>query len=203
MSDSPVTPGAAGSSGSRGARIVVGVSGSPGSLTALSRAAEEARARRAELWPVLAWQPPGGGDLVARRAPAPAAPHDVWQRLARERLLGILADVFGNAGPGVGMCALVAHGTPGLALVEVADRENDVLVVGAGRRSPWHRACHRSVTRYCLSHAACPVLAVPPSPLEQHLTTAHRRNTWHLRLDTRELDRGTGARGQGWWPKVR
>ncbi|GAA4087916.1 hypothetical protein GCM10022233_83700 [Streptomyces shaanxiensis] len=36
---------------------------------------------------------------------------------------GLLADVFGACGPGVWMCALVAPGTPGRALVEVADRK--------------------------------------------------------------------------------
>ena len=51
------------------ARVVVGVSGSTGSLAALCRAAGEARHRGAELWPVLAWEPPGG-DLAARRSPA-------------------------------------------------------------------------------------------------------------------------------------
>ncbi|MER7188143.1 universal stress protein, partial [Streptomyces hyaluromycini] len=39
-------------------RVVVGVSGSLGSVTALRRAVAEARRRQAELWPVLAWEPP-------------------------------------------------------------------------------------------------------------------------------------------------
>ncbi|MEV6167529.1 universal stress protein [Streptomyces sp. NPDC051954] len=176
------------SDGLAAARVVVGVSGSLGSLTALSRAAEEARRRQAQLWPVLAWEPPGG-DVAARRNPAPSVLVDEWQRLARERLLTALDDVFGDAGPGVGMHALVARGTPGLALVEIADRESDLLVVGAGRRSAWHRACSRSAGRYCLAHAGCPVLAVPPSPLESELAAVHRRNAWRLRLDTRELNR--------------
>ncbi|MGW1363824.1 universal stress protein [Streptomyces chartreusis] len=176
----------AGSDGPARARVVVGVSGSLGSLTALSRAADEARRRDAELWPVLAWQPPGG-ELAARRGPGASLLTDEWQEMARERLVDVLKDVFGGTGPGVWMYALVAHGTPGLALVEIADREDDILVVGAGRRSPWHRACHRSVTRYCLAHAACPVLAVPPSPLESELASVHRRNAWRLRLDTGDL----------------
>ncbi|MFJ7071110.1 universal stress protein [Streptomyces sp. NPDC098781] len=166
-------------------RVVVGVSGSLGSVTALSRAADEARRRGAELWPVLAWQPPGG-DLASRRGPATSLPAEEWRRLARERLLGILDDVFGDTGPGVWMYAVVAHGTPGAALVEVADREEDILVVGTGRRDPWHRVSHRSVTRYCLAHAACPVLAVPPSPLESELAAVRRRNAWR-RLDARDL----------------
>ncbi|MEV7366195.1 universal stress protein [Streptomyces sp. NPDC091299] len=169
------------------ARVVVGVSGSLGSLTALRRAADEARRREAELWPVLAWEPPGG-DLVSRHGPGTTVMVETWQNLAREKMLTALADVFGKVGPGVAMRALVARGTPGPALVEIADRDSDVLVVGAGRRSLWHRACSRSVSRYCLTHAACPVFAVPPSPLEAELAAAHRRNVLGLGLDTGCLD---------------
>ncbi|ANP52479.1 nucleotide-binding universal stress UspA family protein [Streptomyces griseochromogenes] len=167
-------------------RVVVGVSGSLGSITALCRAAGEARRRGAELWPVLAWMPPGG-ELSGRRFPPPNDLADEWERLARERLLTALDDAFGAAGPGVAMRALVARGATGPALVDIAGREDDVLVVGAGRRSVLHRAVTRSVSHYCLTHAGCPVLAVPPSPLESELAAVHRRNTWRLRLDTRHL----------------
>lgn len=165
------------------ARVVVGVSGSLGSLTALCRAAQEARSRGAELWPVLAWEPPGG-QLAANRSTASCVQAYEWREPARERLLTALRDAFGEEGPGVAMCALVAHGTPARALVDVADRADDVLVVGAGRRGLWHRAFGPSVSRYCLAHAHCPVLAVPPSPLEAELAALHRRNAWRLRLDT-------------------
>ncbi|MFI6558629.1 universal stress protein [Streptomyces sp. NPDC050534] len=168
------------------ARVVVGVSGSLGSLTALCRAADEARRRDASLWPVLTWEPPGG-ELAARRSPASALMAGEWQHLARERLLAALDDVFGDSGPGVPMSALVVRGAPGRALVETADRETDVLIVGAGRRSPLHRALAPSVSRYCLAHATCPVLAVPPSPLESQLTAVHRRNIWRLRLDAGDV----------------
>ncbi|WP_326716295.1 MULTISPECIES: hypothetical protein [unclassified Streptomyces] len=43
------------------------------------------------------------------------------------------------------------------------------------------------MSRYCLAHARCPVLAVPPSPLEADLAAAHLRNVWRLRLDTRHF----------------
>lgn len=179
-----------------GARVVVGVSGSLGSLTALRRAAEEARCRNAELWPVLAWEPPGG-DLAARHSPGATVMVGAWQDLARQRLLSALGDVFGETGPGVPMHALVARGVPGTALVETADRDGDVLVVGAGRRSRWHRACSRSVSRYCLAHAGCPVLAVPPSPLEAELAVAHRRNLWRLGLDTGRLEKESAPVAEG------
>ena len=170
------------------ARLAVGVSGSPGSLTALVRAAEEARRRGAELWPVLAWEPPGG-DLAARRSPAAAVMVPQWERMARERLLKALRDVFGGTDSGLPGEALVARGAPGRALVQLDDRESDVIVVGTGRQGRLHRALWPSVGRYCLAHAGCPVLAVPPSPLQAALDAVHRRNLLRLRLDTGRLER--------------
>ncbi|KUN82222.1 hypothetical protein AQJ66_22385 [Streptomyces bungoensis] len=170
------------------ARFVVGVSGSPGSLTALGRAADEARHRGAELWPVLTWQAPEG-DVAARRCPASTSMVPEWERLARERLVAALRDVFGSTGTGLAGHALVVRGAPGPALVRTADRDDDVLVIGAGGRGRLHRALWPSVSRYCLAHAACPVLAVPPSPLQAALASVHRRNAWRLRLDTRDLQK--------------
>ena len=166
-------------------RVVVGVSGSLGSVTALRRAATEARLREAELWPVLAWEPPGG-ELAARRSPPPAPLVQEWRRTARERRADVLDQVFGDTGAGIPLHGVVVRATPGLALVETADRDEDILVVGAGRRG-WRRLFSGRVTRYCLTHAHCPVLAVPPSPLADALTSAHRRNAWHLPLDVRQL----------------
>lgn len=167
------------------ARVVVGVSGSLNSVTALRRATALARRVGAELWPVLAWEPPGG-DPAARRGPAPGLLTEEWRRLAKQRLASVLDEIFGVEGPGVPMHALVVRGSPGRALVATANREDDVLVVGTGRRG-LQRAFSGRVCRHCLAHARCPVLAVPPSPLESDLLSVHRRNTWHLRIDTRGL----------------
>ncbi|GHI09272.1 hypothetical protein AQI88_31420 [Streptomyces cellostaticus] len=166
-------------------RVVVGVSGSLGSVTALRRAAALARRLGAELWPVLAWEPPGG-DPAARRTPAAGLLVEEWQRLAKQRLASVLDEIFGEDGPGVPLHAVIVRGTPGRALVATADREHDLLVVGAGRRG-LQRAFSGRVSRHCLTHAVCPVLAVPPSPLESDLVAVHRRNAWHLRMDTRGL----------------
>ncbi|MFJ9867076.1 universal stress protein [Streptomyces sp. NPDC101165] len=170
---------------SAAARVVVGVSGSLGSVTALRRAAALARRLGAELWPVLAWEPPGG-DPAARRSPAAGLLVEEWQRLAKQRLASVLEEIFGEDGPGVPMHAVIVRGTPGRALVVTADRDSDLLVVGAGRRG-LQRAFSSRVSRHCLAHADCPVLAVPPSPLESDLVSVHRRNAWHLRMDTRGL----------------
>ncbi|MEU3827832.1 universal stress protein [Streptomyces sp. SID486] len=166
-------------------RVVVGVSGSLGSVTALRRAAALARRLGAQLWPVLAWEPPGG-DYAARRSPGAGLPAEEWQRLAKQRLASVLEEIFGADGAGVPMRAVVVRGAPGPALVATADREDDVLVVGAGRRG-LRRAFAGRVSRHCLAHAVCPVLAVPPSPLQSELLSVHRRYAWHLRIDTRGL----------------
>lgn len=99
----------------------------------------------------------------------------------------MLDEVFESEGPGMSMRALVVRGNPGPALVETASGEDDVLVVGAGRRGHRPRTFSGWVSRYCLTHAACPVLAVPPSPLESELAAVHRRNTWRLRLDPHRI----------------
>ncbi|WP_327371252.1 universal stress protein [Streptomyces sp. NBC_01217] len=175
-------------SDAEGRRIVAGVSGSLGSLVALHRAASEARRHGAELLAVLAWEPPGG-ELAHRSSVFPPQV-DAFRREAGERLLTALRTAFGDAGPGVPFQGLVARGTPGYALVEIADRADDLLVVGAGCRGRVHRTLFPSVARYCVAHAACPVLAVPPSPLQNELTSVHRRVRWRLPLDTRELTDG-------------
>jgi nucleotide-binding universal stress UspA family protein len=167
------------------ARVVVGVSGSLGSVTALRHATALARRLGAELWPVLAWEPPGG-DAATRRSATSGLPTEDWQRLAKQRLASVLDEIFGEDGPGVTAYPVVVRGLPGPALVATADGDTDLLVVGAGRRG-LRRAFSGRVSRHCLAHAVCPVLAVPPSPLESALMAVHRRNAWHRRMDTREL----------------
>ncbi|MEJ8646137.1 universal stress protein [Streptomyces sp. MS1.HAVA.3] len=166
-------------------RVVVGVTGSPGSLTALHRAAAEARVRDAELRVVLAWQSPGG-ELGSRNGLVPAAPEQC-RAAAVERLREVLDTAFGAAKAGVTLAGFTVRGTPGAALVDTACDPEDLLVVGTGSRAPLRRLVRPSVARYCLAHAACPVLVVPPSPLQAELQSVHRRNVWRIPLDPREL----------------
>ncbi|WP_371650693.1 MULTISPECIES: universal stress protein [unclassified Streptomyces] len=166
-------------------RVVVGVSGRLGSLTALHRAAVEARRMDATLCAVLAWVPPGG-ELGHRESPTLDLLAEC-RRIAGEQLLNAFDCAFGPSGPGVPLQGLVVRGRPGPALVEAAGRSGDLLVVGAGARGRLHRMMRLSVARYCLTHATCPVLAVPPSPLQRELDAVQRRNSWRLHLDVREL----------------
>ncbi|MBP2041182.1 universal stress protein [Streptomyces avidinii] len=169
-------------------RVVAGSCGSLGSLTALHRAAAEARARDAELWVVLAWQPPIGGP--GSRGSTGGTPLLAGCRdAAVERLRGILDTAFGASPPGVHLAGLTVRATPGAALVDTVRDPGDLLVVGTGSRAPLLRALRPSVARYCLAHAPCPVLAVPPSPLQADLDAVHRRNVWRRPLDAGDLTR--------------
>ncbi|MGP3690242.1 universal stress protein [Streptomyces sp. IBSNAI002] len=166
-------------------RVVVGATGTLGSLAALHRAAAEARVRDAELWVVLAWQSPGG-ELGSRNGLGPSVPAEC-RAAAVGRLREVLDTAFGAVKPGVTLAGLTVRGTPGAALVDTAREPDDLLVVGTGPRTPLRRFVRPSVARYCLAHAACPVLVVPPSPLQADLDAAHRRNFWRIPLDPREL----------------
>ncbi len=140
-------------------RVIVGASGSPGSLCAVRYALTLARANAVPLEAVIAWLPPGG-DLAERRCPDPAL-RRTWSESARQRLLHVLEDACGGATPDVSLSMITVRSEPGPALVDAADSADDLLVVGAGRRGLLRRIWHGRVTRYCMAHARCPVLAIP------------------------------------------
>jgi hypothetical protein len=73
----------------------------------------------------------------------------------------------------------VERGETGPVLVDTASQPDDLLIIGTGRRGCLRRMLHASVGRYCLAHAKCPVLAVPPSALMDEMS--HRLRSWHLR----------------------
>ncbi|MFH8385657.1 universal stress protein [Kitasatospora sp. NPDC018058] len=158
-------------------RVVVGVSGSLGSLAALHRGVAEARERGAVLVPVLAWEPPGG-ELGYRRSPCPPLLAAV-REAAEQRLNEALDAAFGGADPGVPMRPVVIRGQSGPALVHVADRADDLLVLGRSG-GPLRRRLRRSVSAYCAREAGCPVLIVPVPELLHDLESLHRRTRWHL-----------------------
>jgi nucleotide-binding universal stress UspA family protein len=144
-------------------RIVVGVHGSLGSLQALRYAAGEARDRRVPLVPVIAWVPPGG-DLAERRHPSPYL-RQVWREDASKKLLAAFDEGLGGMPDDLDVQTYVERGEAGQVLAAIASKPGDVLVIGTGRQSLPSRALRKSVGRYLLAHANCPVLAVPPSAL--------------------------------------
>jgi nucleotide-binding universal stress UspA family protein len=163
-------------------RIIVGVHGSLGSLQALRYAADEARERCVPLVPVIAWVPPGG-DAAERSRPSPYL-RRIWRDEARKRLLNAFDAGLGGIPTDVRVEPLVERGETGQVLVEVAGQPGDLLVIGTGRRGFFSRALHKSVGRYCLAHARCPVLAVPPSALMDEMS----RRPWRLRRHAHSIE---------------
>ncbi|MFD8073308.1 universal stress protein [Streptomyces sp. NPDC059718] len=151
-------------------RVVVGVSGSLNSLVALQRAGAEARLTGRRLLAVLVWTRTEAG-----APPWSSGPVSTSARNAAARLLtATLNDVFAATADDLHIDGLAISGRPGETLVKIAQREGDLLVLGAGRRQrlgPWHSP----VARHCLAHASCPVLTVPPSPLQLDLEAMTRR----------------------------
>jgi nucleotide-binding universal stress UspA family protein len=143
-------------------RIVVGVHGSLGSLQALRYAALEAQRRQAVLVPIIAWVPPGG-DLAERRQPVYTL-RRVWRDAAHDRLFDSFDRGLGGPPADLDVEPHVVRGPAGPVLIDSATGPDDLLVVGTGRRGGLRRL-RRSVSRYCLAHAHCPVIAVPPSDL--------------------------------------
>jgi nucleotide-binding universal stress UspA family protein len=144
-------------------RVIAGVSGSPRGLPALRYAAALAHGHHAVLVPLLTWVPPGS-ELADHRCPCRYL-REEWERGARERLRDALAAAFGGEPADVTTEPAVVRGEPGPVLVQAASRAGDLLVIGTGRHGRLERIAGGKTSRYCLAHAACPVLAVPPSAL--------------------------------------
>ncbi|HEV3382412.1 MAG TPA: universal stress protein [Trebonia sp.] len=177
-------------------RIVVGVHGSLGSLQALRYAADEARERGVPLAPVIAWVPPGG-DFAERGHPSPYL-RQMWREAARDRLSAAFDDGLGGVPGDMRIEPRVERGETGPVLVDVADKPGDLLVIGTGRRSLLARALRKSVGRYLLAHAKCPVVAVPPSSLMDEMRRPRPLGLpWPLRrrpniLDTSDISELSG-----------
>jgi nucleotide-binding universal stress UspA family protein len=168
-------------------RIIVGVHGSLGSLQALRYAAAEARERNATLVPVIAWIPPGG-DMAERSRPSPYL-RQIWRDEARKRLFGAFEAGLGGLPADLPVEPHVERGEAGQVLVALADRPDDLIVIGTGQRG-LTRAMRRSVGRYCLAHAGCPVLAVPPTRLMDEMGGLRGRR---LRRRARDITSGAAA----------
>jgi len=158
-------------------RIVVGIDGSLGSLQALRYATDEARRRDVPLLPVIAWVPPGG-DLAERRHSSPYL-RKIWRDAAWERLTAAIDDGLGGVPADLRVEPHVERGETGPVLVDIANQPEDLIVVGTGRRGALGRLARRSVARYCLAHAKCPVLAIPPSALMDEM--GHGLRSWQRR----------------------
>ncbi|MGH3900309.1 MAG: universal stress protein [Pseudonocardiaceae bacterium] len=143
--------------------VVVGVDGSPVSYTALRWALAYAGRTGAQVRAVSCWTP-----VVARgweaAVTAEPVPSEAEQEARAERELAeVVAAALVRVPAGSTRVAVrqkVARERAGPVLVNEAHGAA-LLVVGHGPRST--ELLHRSVSWYCLRHATCPVLVIPPA----------------------------------------
>jgi nucleotide-binding universal stress UspA family protein len=168
---------------SHSGRVVVGVSGTPSSLAALRAAVAEARRSGSQLVAVLAWLP-AGGEIAYRRAPCPPLLR-VWEDEAAWRLRNSFDEAFGGVPTDLPAELVVVRGDAADSLVQLADRPDDLLVIGAGARGTFARMIHGGTARRCLGRSRCHVLAVPAPDLLRSLPwrRRHRRPTAPRELD--------------------
>lgn len=165
-------------------RVIVGVDDSGPGLAALAVAARLATLHGSTLIAVRAWAlglPRHGG----RRMRHLSHPHVVLsfsgaeQRAAARVLIRrAFRGVFGRTPAGVQVEIKTPDCDPALALVRMARRPGDVIVVGRDSGRWLRRLIHGSVSQYCVRHAHCPVLLVPASgrPRETGRAAGRRRS---------------------------
>jgi nucleotide-binding universal stress UspA family protein len=137
-------------------RVVVGVEDSLAGLRALRVAVAEARRRGAALHALRAWT------VSLSRAGSPGVWCDELRDVAADRVVAAFDKAMGGAPDDLEVVAGTLVGPPGKALVDYAHRDDDLLVVGATQGNRLLRLVRASVPRYCVAHAQCPVLVVPP-----------------------------------------
>lgn len=135
-------------------RVVVGIDGSATAQRALRWAIAEARARRATLQVVHAWQAPIVGGPFALLAYDPA----IAEQTAHQILEGAVA---AEDTAGLDVDRVVTCGSAPVALLDAA-RSASVVVVGSRGRGGFQSLLLGSVSQQVTSHARCPVVVVPP-----------------------------------------
>lgn len=141
---------------SRPGRIVVGIGRSLGGYQALRFAVAEARRRETTILAVRTFLSAHGAQGVLSADHMATAAVDHVKLAFTEALGGIPWDV--------GIEILAQEGTPAHMLVSIACRESDMLVIGGcGVRRWTHR--RSTIARFCVRHATCPVVVVPPTAL--------------------------------------
>lgn len=146
--------------------IVVGLDQSESGAAALRWAEAQARRTGARLRIVHAWQLQAPEVFVAAAELREAKAQD-----ARARATQWIRDALGD-GPGVPPWTLeVLEANPGLALVDRSHNAG-LLVIGTREHTGLRRLVAGSVSHYALSHATCPVVAVPPAKAGGELAAA-------------------------------
>ncbi|MDF2709421.1 MAG: hypothetical protein K0R62_5073, partial [Nonomuraea muscovyensis] len=102
-------------------------------------------------------------------------------RRARDAVWTAFEEALGQVPGDLDISATALRGGAGPTLVDLADRADDLIVLGVGDPRPLRRWRARVTARHCVAHAGCPVLAVP---LPGHLRALSR-----TRLRRRDVER--------------
>lgn len=138
--------------------IVVGLDDSPASKAALLWAADQATNTGAGLRAVHALDWPLG--LTAAGFPAPVDFIELSRAELEDSYRQKYTELFDSISPRLGWILQFAGGNAGQVLVQQS-RDARLLVVGTREHVGLGRLVSGSVSHYCLSHATCPVVAVP------------------------------------------
>lgn len=136
-------------------KIVVGFDGSTMSTAALQWAAEHSRLSGAPLLAVHTWEQPSAEEYAGG-----VELRHLTGRDAREDANSWVAAALGERTEGLSIQVDVIEGSAGPVLVKRA-QDAALLVVGTREHTGLRRLVSGSVSHYCLSHASCPVVAVP------------------------------------------
>ncbi|MDN5761986.1 MAG: universal stress protein [Microlunatus sp.] len=137
--------------------IVVGLDLSPSSEVALKWAADYARMSGQPVRAVHAMPVPSAlASVGVLGMPSPEPLDDIDEVYRRD-----VEEMFASVSPEPGWRLDFFVDDAGPALV-AAGAEAAVIVVGTREHTGIGRLIYGSVSRYCLSHARCPIVAVPP-----------------------------------------
>lgn len=143
--------------GRRADRVIVGVDAGISGLRALRMAVDEARRRGAELHALRVWwvSPRAGAGIPQLREDGLA--------LARQVVADAFSDAMGGPPTDLKIVVMLPEGEPARALVAYSDRDDDILFCGSTSRAGLHWLRGPGVAAYCVTHAGCPVVVVPPA----------------------------------------
>jgi len=171
-------------------RVIVGVDGSLTSLRALRQAVDEAIRRQADLTVIhvrAPARPNAQAALIGIPDLTPWPGEQTSRSLDREAeaLIATCIDE-GLGGPPVGVAVrmVVDVGIPQVCLVHQTRHDEDLLVVGTRGSRRWSHPWRHSVSRYCITHANCPVLVVPPDSFARAMRRSGHSfwSPWHRDL---------------------
>jgi nucleotide-binding universal stress UspA family protein len=167
----------------RPSRVIVGVGDLEDGVRPLAWALAEARRRGAQLHAVRAWREPS----------QPGSMSGDWRHLleegAEKTLVEALRLVTGGMAPDFSCRLAARQGFPADVLLTYAGQDDDLLVLGAGRRGLSGLFGQRTVYR-CVRKAGCPVVVVPRVALAPTVPT--RKLLRELRRELKQLEQ-TGA----------